>query len=151
MLRAAKAVSAALVVSSVLVVSSALTISSAQAAAVEPNQMVCSNGTSQTPCSVTLNNDALEVRVQPNLLVKARRLGRWSVSTQNGITTRSCNARVDLGNEVVYGVLRISSTTGTSLIWPQQRIDIPALKLSANSTLSIQSQLDIPSAQPGHP
>ena len=113
--------------------------------------MVCSNGTSQTPCSVTLNNDALEVSVQPNLLVKARRLGRWSISTQNGITTRSCNARVDLGNEVVYGVLRINSSTGTSLIWPQQRIDIPALKLSANSTLSIQSHLDTPSAQPGHP
>ena len=126
-------------------------VAATKAIAAESVQRVCSNGTSQATCSIRLDEDSLELRLHPDLLLKARRLGRWRVSEQDGITTRSCNARIDLGTEIVYGVLRISSSTGTSLIWPQQRIDIPALKLSANSTLSIQSQLDIPSAQPGHP
>ena len=101
--------------------------------AAEVGQRVCSNGTNQAPCSVRLTNDSLELRLEPGLRLNARRLGRWRVSHQDGITTRSCNARIDLGDEVVYGVLRISPSTGTSLIWPQQRIDIPDLHFGSTN------------------
>ena len=94
---------------------------------------MCSNGTRQAPCSVRLDDGSLEVRLDPDHVLKARRLGRWRISHQDGITTRSCNARIDLGDRIVYGVLRISSTTGTSLIWPQMRIDIPDLHLDSTS------------------
>ena len=57
----------------------------------------------------------------------------------------------DLGDEVVYGVLRIHSSTGTSLIWPQQRIDIHNLHFNSNSPGKSESHLDTSSAQPGHP
>ena len=126
-------------------------LASTTALATEFERRVCSNGTSQAPCSVRLNADSLELRLDPNLRLKARRLGRWRVSHQDGITTRSCNARIDLGNEVVYGVLRISSSTGTSLIWPQQRIDIPELHGGSTSHSSDESHLDTSSPQPGHP
>ena len=119
--------------------------------ATELEQTVCSNGTRNAPCSVKLDDDSLELRLDPNLLLQARRLGRWRISRQDGITTHSCNARIDLGSEVVYGVLRISSTTGTSLIWAQQRIDIPELQFSSTSPSQSESRLDIPSEQPGHP
>ena len=126
-------------------------VATTTALATEFERRVCSNGTSQAPCSVRLNADSLELRLDPNLRLKARRLGRWRVSHQDGITTRSCNARIDLGNEVVYGVLRISSSTGTSLIWPQQRIDIPELHWGSTSHSSDESHLDTSSPQPGHP
>ncbi len=104
-----------------------------KAMAAEFGQRVCSIGTSQATCTIKLDEDSLELRLHPDLLLKARRLGRWRVSHQDGITTRSCNVRIDLGDEVVYGVLRISSSTGTSLIWPQQRIEIPDLHFSSTS------------------
>ena len=130
---------------------SAALVAAAIAVAADFDQRLCSNGTRQAPCSVRLNADSLELRLDPNLRLKARRLGRWRVSHQDGITTRSCNARIDLGNEVVYGVLRISSSTGTSLIWPQQRIDIPDLHWGSTSHSSDESHLDTSSPQPGHP
>ena len=76
--------------------------------ATELDQRVCSNGTSQAPCSVRLNADSLELRLKPNLMLNARRLGRWRISHQDGITTGSCNARIDLGDEVVYGVYALA-------------------------------------------
>ena len=112
---------------------------------------MCSNGTRQATCSVKLNTDSLELRLETGLMLSARRLGRWRISHQDGITTRSSNARIDLGDAVVYGVLRISSSTGTSLIWPQQRIDIPDLHWGSTSHSSDESHLDTSSPQPGHP
>ena len=127
------------------------TVAASPTMAAEVGQRVCSNGTSQALCSVRLNDDSLELRLEPNLRLNARRLGRWRISHQDGMTTRSCNARIDLGDEVVYGVLRISSSTGTSLIWPQQRIDIPALHWNPTAPSSEESHLDTSSRKPGHP
>ena len=112
---------------------SAALVAAASAVAADFNQRLCSNGTRQAPCSVKLDDSSLEVRLGPDQVLKTRRLGRWRISHQDGITTRSCNARIDLGDEIVYGVLQISSTTGTSLIWPQKRIDIPDLHFSSTS------------------
>ena len=99
----------------------------------ELEQTVCRNGTREAVCSVKLDDNSLELKLEPDLMLQARRLGRWRMSHQDGITTRSCNARIDLGDEIVYGILQISSTTGTSLIWPQKRIDIPGLHFSSTS------------------
>jgi len=126
-------------------------IATATAMATELDQTVCSNGSRQATCSVKLNADNLELRLENGRVLSARRLGRWRVSQQAGDTTRSCNARIDLGDAVVYGVLRISSSTGTSLIWPQQRIDIPDLHWGSTSHSSDESHLDTSSPQPGHP
>ena len=112
---------------------SAALVAAATAVAADFDQRLCSNGTRQAPCSVKLDDGSLEVRLGPDQVLKTRRLGRWRISHQDGITTRSCNARIDLGDEIVYGVLQISSTTGTSLIWPQKRIDIPDLHFSSTS------------------
>ena len=129
----------------------AVPTTTAIAMATELDQKVCSNGTREAPCSVKLNAESLELRLEPGLRLKARRLGRWRISHQDGITIRSCNARIDLGDEVVYGVLRISSSTGTSLIWPQQHIDIPALHWNPTAPPSKESHLDTSSRKPGHP
>jgi len=118
---------------SAALVAAATAVSQATAVAADFDQRLCSNSTRQVPCSVRLNDGSLEVRLGPDQVLKTRRLGRWRISHQDGITTRSCNARIDLGDEIVYGILQISSTTGTSLIWPQKRIDIPDLHFSATS------------------
>ena len=126
-------------------------VATTTAIATELDQKVCSSGTRQAPCSVKLSAESLELRLEAGPKLKARRLGRWRISHQDGITIRSCNARIDLGDEVVYGVLRISSSTGTSLIWPQQRIDIPALHWNPTAPSSKESHLDTSSRKPGHP
>ena len=135
--------------SAALVAAAWMAPETAMAAALE--QRICSNGTSQARCSVRLDQNGLEVRLHTNQTLNARRLGHWRISQQDGITTQSCNARIDLGDEVVYGVLRINSSTGTSLIWPQQRIDIHNLHFNSNSPGESESHLDTSSAQPGHP
>jgi len=112
---------------------------------------MCSNGTHQAPCTIKVTADRLELRLETGLMLNARRLGRWRISRQDGITTHSCNARIDLGDEVVYGVWRISSSAGTSLIWPQRRIAIPDFHGDPTSHSSAESHLDTFSAQPGHP
>ena len=94
----------------------AFVIAPKAAKATELEQTVYGNGTREAVCSVTLDDNSLELKLEPDLMLQARRLGRWRMSHQDGITTRSCNARIDLGSKVVYGVLRISSSTGTSLI-----------------------------------
>ena len=126
-------------------------VATAAAMATELDQTVCSNGSRQAPCSVKLNDDNLELRLETGRVLSARRLGHWRVSQQEGVTTRSCNARINLGDTVMYGVLRISSSTGTSLIWPQGRIDIPALHWSPTSPSPDKSHLDTSSPKPGHP
>ena len=121
------------------------------AKATELEQTVCRNGTREAVCSVTLDDNSLELKLESDLMLQARRLGRWRMSHQDGITTRSCNARIDLGSEVLYGVLRISSSTGTSLIWPQQKLEIPDLHFSSTHSMPRESHLETPLAQPGHP
>ena len=85
-------------------------IATATAMATELDQTVCSNGSRQAPCSVKLNADNLELRLETGRVLSARLLGRWRVSQQAGGTTRSCNARIDLGDEVVYGFYALAPT-----------------------------------------
>ena len=46
----------------------------------------------------------------------------------SGKTTLLHSFLGELGDDVVYGLLKVNSQTGTSLIWPQQQLNIPDLK-----------------------
>ena len=91
-------------------------------------QTTCSNGTDQAVCQVERSDDTWSVTLANGQRLQARRLGRWSRKLEAGATLQSCNVRIDLGDEIVYGLLTISTLKGTTLIWPQGRIEIAALK-----------------------
>ena len=42
-----------------------------------------------------------------------------------GKTQRSCRMRIDLGDEIVYGLWQMSSSEGAQLIWSRGRIRVP--------------------------
>lgn len=88
---------------------------------------ICSNGTTTARCEVSLDDNDLKLKLNNGNSLSARRLGRWSNAERDGEQVRSCNVRINLGDEIVYGLLRIHTKDGTSLIWPQRQIDIPEL------------------------
>ena len=47
------------------------------AKAAELEQTVCRNGTREAVCSVKLDDNSLELKLEPDLMLQARRLGRW--------------------------------------------------------------------------
>lgn len=88
------------------------------------SNMSCSNGVLVTPCKVDFNNTTLTIILSNGDQLIARRLGRWTTTTAEGKTERSCNMRIDLGDEVVYGLLQISATEGAQLTWSRGRISV---------------------------
>ena len=54
----------------------ASSVATESAMATELEQTVCSNGTRNAPCSVKLDDDSLELRLDPNLLLQH---GGWGV------------------------------------------------------------------------
>ena len=88
---------------------------------------ICSNGTTTTSCEVSLDDNVLKLKLNNGNSLSARRLGRWSEAERDGERVRSCNVRINLGDQIVYGLLRIDTKNGTWLIWPQRQIDIPEL------------------------
>ena len=91
-------------------------------------EYLCSNGSSTALCKAELNNDALTLTLKDGKRLTARRLGNWKQNNTGGGVERSCNVRIDLGNDFVYGLLKVNSKQGTSLIWPQRQINIRNLK-----------------------
>ena len=89
---------------------------------------LCSNGSSTAPCRAELSNDALTLTLKDGSSLTAKRLGDWKQSRTESGMERSCNVRIDLGDDFVYGLLKVNSKKGTSLIWPQRQIDINDLK-----------------------
>ena len=90
--------------------------------------MQCVVGQEQQTCSVLWQDDVLEIQLKDGRQLRARRLGRWSTTTQDGVPIQQCNMRINLGNDVVYGLLSRSSVTGTTLTWPLLQIALPELK-----------------------
>jgi len=88
------------------------------------SNMSCANGFLLTPCKVDFNNTTLTIILANGDQLIARRLGRWSTTTVEGQTERSCNMRIDLGDEVVYGLLQISAAEGAQLTWSRGRISV---------------------------
>ena len=93
-----------------------------------PRKLLCSNGASSADCQAQLSEDALSLTLENGQHLTAKRLGRWKEGRTDGVRERSCNVRIDLGDDFVYGLLTVNAQTGTSLVWPQQRIDIRDLK-----------------------
>ena len=91
-------------------------------------RFLCSNGSSTAPCRAELSNDALTLTLKDGSSLTAKRLGDWKQSRTESGMERSCNVRIDLGDDFVYGLLKVNSKKGTSLIWPQRQIDINDLK-----------------------
>ena len=96
--------------------------------AVARTPMQCVVGQEQQTCSVLWQDDVLEIQLKDGRQLRARRLGRWSTTTQDGVPIQQCNMRINLGNDVVYGLLSRSSVTGTTLTWPLLQIALPELK-----------------------
>ena len=96
--------------------------------AVARTPMQCVVGQEQQTCSVLWQDDVLEIQLKDGRQLRARRLGRWSTTTQDGVPIQQCNMRINLGNDVVYGLLSRSSITGTTLTWPLLKIVLPELK-----------------------
>ena len=96
--------------------------------AVARTPMQCVVGQEQQTCSVLWQDDVLEIQLKDGRQLRARRLGRWSTTTQDGVPIQQCNMRINLGNDVVYGLLSRSSITGTTLTWPMLQIELPELK-----------------------
>ena len=91
-------------------------------------RFLCSNGSSTSPCRAELSNDALTLTMKDGSSLTAKRLGSWKQNRTDSGMERSCNVRIDLGDDFVYGLLKVNSKKGTSLIWPQKQIDINNLK-----------------------
>ena len=49
------------------------------------------------------------------------------LSLDNGRAITSCNVKITLPNDTAYGLLVRSATEGTTLTWPQLRIEMPEL------------------------
>ena len=96
--------------------------------AVAPTAIGCVVGQEQQTCSVLWQDDVLEIQLEDGRQLRARRLGRWSTATRDGVPIQQCNMRINLGNDVVYGLLSRSSITGTTLTWPMLQIELPELK-----------------------
>ena len=96
--------------------------------AVARTPMQCVVGQEQQTCSVRWQDDAIEIQLEDGRQLRARRLGRWSTATRDGVPIQQCNMRINLGNDVVYGLLSRSSITGTTLTWPMLQIELPELK-----------------------
>ena len=106
----------------------ALTETAGAEEAVAQTPMRCVVGQEQLTCSVRWQDDAIEIQLEDGRQLRARRLGRWSTATRDGVPIQQCNMRINLGNDVVYGLLSRSSITGTTLTWPMLQIELPELK-----------------------
>jgi hypothetical protein len=88
--------------------------------------MTCTNGVLVTPCKVDFNNNTTLTIILPNGdQLTARRLGWCNTTTMEGETKRSCRMRIDLRDDVVYGLWQMSAFEGPQLIWSRGRIRVP--------------------------
>ena len=108
--------------------STAVAMTAVAETAAAQTSMGCVVGQEQQTCSVLWQDDVLEIQLKDGRQLRARRLGRWSTTTQDGVPIQQCNMRINLGNDVVYGLLSRSSITGTTLTWPMLQIELPELK-----------------------
>ena len=79
-------------------------------------------------CQVVQTTDSLELSLDDGRAIAARRLGRWRRSGKGATATSSCNVKITLPNDTAYGLLVRSAEEGTTLTWPQLRIELPELR-----------------------
>ena len=81
-------------------------------------------------CSVTMAEDNLELQVGNTQKISVERRGHCRTRRENGVISRSCNVKLGLENDFVYGLIVRSSTTGITISSPRLEIKIPGFKLS---------------------
>ena len=80
-------------------------------------------------CLVEISGDDLTLRLEDNRTIDIQRRGRCTDRQKQGITTRSCNVRIGLPDDFVYGLIVRSSHDGTTITSPRLVIRLPELSL----------------------
>ena len=83
----------------------------------------------QRLCRVEVSGDDLTLRLEDNRTIEVQRRGRCTDRRKEGITTRSCNVRIGLPDDFVYGLIVRSSQDGTTISSPRLEIELPELAL----------------------
>ena len=86
------------------------------------------NGQERT-CQIEQSGDDLTLRLEDNRTIDIQRRGRCTERSQDGATTRSCNVRIGLPDDFVYGLIVRSSRDGTTITSPRLEIKLPQLSL----------------------
>ena len=80
-------------------------------------------------CEIESNGDNLVLRLKNKNTISVDRRGRCNNRKEDGETTRTCNVRVGLPDDFVFGLVVRGSRTGTTITTPQFEIRIPDLTL----------------------
>ena len=85
----------------------------------------------QEICEISLDGDDIELRLDENRRVEISRRGRCTNRVELDVTIRSCNVRIGLPNDFVYGLIkrRGVSAGGTVITSPQLEIKLPEIGL----------------------
>ena len=89
----------------------------------------CLFNSQERRCLVEISGDDLTLRLEDNRTIDVQRRGRCTDRRQEGVTTRSCNVRIGLPDDFVYGLIVRSSQDGTTISSPRLEIKLPQLKL----------------------
>jgi len=79
-------------------------------------------------CQVVQTTDTLVLSLDDGRALSASRLGHWRRSGKGAAAVDSCNVKITLHNDTAYGLLVRSKEKGTTLTWPQLRIEMPELR-----------------------
>ena len=93
------------------------------------NTTSCLFNGQQRLCRVEVSGDDLSLRLEDNRAIEIQRRGRCTNRSEGGITTRSCNVRIGLPDDFVFGLIVRSSQDGTTISSPQLEIKLPELAL----------------------
>ena len=96
----------------------------------ETIKLPCFLNEKQHVCSVTAGGDNLELRVDDTQMIKVDRRGHCRTRRNDAEISRSCNVKVGLVNDFVYGLIVRSNTAGTRISTPRLEIKIPDLKFT---------------------
>ena len=80
-------------------------------------------------CGVKISGDDLTLSLEDNRTIEVQRRGRCTDRRKEGIRTRSCNVRIGLPDDFVYGLIIRSSEDGTTISSPRLEIKLPELAL----------------------
>ena len=100
-----------------------------QEAKSEKSRTPCFFNQKEETCDIRLKGDDIELEFEGNRTVEIARRGRCTNRLVNGVTIRSCNVRIGLPNDFVYGLIVRRSTGGTVITSPQLEIKLPQIGL----------------------
>ena len=100
-----------------------------QEATTEKSRTPCFFNQKEETCDIRLKGDDIELRLEGNRTVEINRRGRCTNRLENSVTIRSCNVRIGLPNDFVYGLIVRRSTGGTMITSPQLEIKLPEVGL----------------------